>query len=45
MKEDNVRINVKIDEDLRRQVKVKAAKEGVSITDVVIDYLEKWVRK
>lgn len=45
MKDGNIRINVIIDRDLRREVKVKAAKEGKTITEIVVDFLNKWVKK
>ena len=49
LKEDEemseARINIIVPEELKYQVKVKAAKEGKSITQIVVEYLKGWVKK
>lgn len=39
------RVNVIIDPKLKVEVKVKAAKQGKTITKVVVDFLKEWVKK
>ena len=41
---NNIRMNIIITEELRQAVKVKAAQEGKTVTQVVTKFLERWVR-
>lgn len=41
-KEDLTRIGIEIDKDLKADVKVKCAREGLTITKVVTQLLEGW---
>ena len=43
LKEGVKNMTVILDQKLHRQVMVKAAKTGVKITEVVRDYLKRWV--
>ena len=38
------RINIEIDEKMKQEVKVRAASKGISLTDLIINYLTKWLR-
>lgn len=42
---DNTRLNIVIGKDLRIKVKMKAAKEEKTLREVVVDLLEKWLKK
>ena len=37
------RINVAVEPELHKKVKVKAAKQKKTITQIVVDFLNKWV--
>jgi transcriptional regulator len=39
------RIGIQISDDLKADVKIKCAKEGKTIREVVEDLLKKWVKK
>jgi predicted DNA-binding protein len=39
------RTTIRLPEDLHRRVKAKAALQGTTITAVVREYLEKWVKE
>lgn len=41
-KEELTRIGIEIDKDLKADVKVKCAREGLTITDVVTKLLKDW---
>jgi len=43
-KDKTVRFNANIPEKLYRQVKVKAAQEGVKLNDLAIKWMEAWVK-
>ena len=43
-KDKTVRFNANIPEQLYRQVKVKAAQEGVKLNDLAIKWMEAWVK-
>ena len=45
MTEREKRITVRVSEGLHRKVKAKAALIGRSVSDVVREYLEKWVEE
>lgn len=40
---NDIRLNVVIDPELKRMLKVKAAEEGKTLTDVVLELLRKWM--
>lgn len=42
---DEKRINIIVDSDFKKQVKIKAANEGKTITEIVVNYLKKWLKK
>ena len=39
------RINVVIEKELRQELKVKAAQQGKTIRQIVIELIQKWVKK
>lgn len=41
-KQQLTRIGIEIDKDLKADVKIKCAREGLTITDVVTKLLEDW---
>lgn len=45
MAEQEKRITVKVSEELHRLVKIKAAMVGKSVSDVLREYLEHWVKE
>ena len=44
-KDQNIRINCLVTKELRDRVKIKAVKEGKTVTEVVNNFLKEWVRK
>lgn len=42
---DNIRINVIVDKELRKEVRLKAMSQGKTVTQVIVKLLEKWVKK
>ncbi len=44
MQEKEKRITVKVPETLHRKIKAKAALMGKSISDILREYLEQWLR-
>ena len=45
MDKNNIRINVIVNEDIRRSLKTQAFIEGKTITQVVTTLIESWLRK
>jgi len=39
------RINIEIDEQIKKDVQVKALMQGKTLTDVVVNLLKKWLKK
>lgn len=39
------RINIEIDEQLKRDVKTKAASQGKTVKEIIINLLTKWLKK
>ena len=37
-------IHIRIDEEMKKEIKVKAAKDGVSLTELIIKFLKQWLR-
>ena len=44
-KDQNIRINCLVTKELRDKVKIKAVKEGTTVTNVVNDLLKEWLKK
>lgn len=42
-KPEKPRINVEVDEELHHKVKIKAVKQKKTITEIVVELLNKWV--
>lgn len=38
------RINIKVTESFHKQIKIKATKEGKTITDVISKLLKEWIK-
>ena len=39
------RLSVELDEDLKKEVKVKAMIQGKTITEVVVNLLRRWLKR
>lgn len=42
---NKVTLSIWLDRDLRQAVKAKAARQGKSVTQIIVEYLRKWVAK
>jgi predicted HicB family RNase H-like nuclease len=45
MSEDKQQLNLRIPEELHREVKAKAAQSGKSLTQVIVELLTFWVKR
>lgn len=39
------RLSIELDEELKREVKIKAATQGKKITEVVVHLLRNWIKR
>jgi len=44
-KEKEIRLNVRMDEDIKKKVKAKAALAGKSLSDITRELMEQWLQE